>query len=165
VRLAKLFHEHAAAVRGYALRRTDPQTADDVVSEVFLVACRRLEDVPDDPLPWLIGCARRVLANQRRGDRRRGALAERLTSEPDPAAPEPAGDETLSIAFASLRPADREILALVAWEGLEGARAARALGCSRGTFAVRLHRARRRLAAALRAAEAVPRQSLLGEER
>jgi RNA polymerase sigma-70 factor (ECF subfamily) len=41
---------------------------------------------------------------------------------------------------------DREILLLVAWDGLEPARAARALGARPGAFAVRLHRARRRLA-------------------
>lgn len=165
-RLRRLFEEHARAVRGYALRRTDAQSADDVVSEVFVVACRRLEDVPaDDPLPWLLGCARRVLANQRRGDRRRGALAGRVAFEPGVAGPEPAGDEVLAAAFASLRPGDREILVLVAWDGLDPARAARALGCSRGTFAVRLHRARRRLAAALRAAEPLAYPSPLGEER
>jgi RNA polymerase sigma-70 factor, ECF subfamily len=41
------------------------------------------------------------------------------------------------------------VLLLVAWEGLEPARAAAALECSRATLAVRLHRVRRRLAAAL----------------
>jgi RNA polymerase sigma-70 factor (ECF subfamily) len=164
-RLAELFEEHAVAVRGYALRRSDPQTADDVVSEVFVVACRRLQDIPEDPRPWLLGCARKVLANQRRGERRRVALAERLAAEPELSGPEPTGDEALATAFASLRPMDREVLALVAWDGMEGARAARVLGCSRGALAVRLHRARRRLERALRAAEPVHHPSLLGEER
>lgn len=161
-----LFSAHAAAVRGYALRRTDAQQADDVVSEVFVVACRRLEDVPaDDPLPWLLGCARRILANQRRAEGRRSALAGRLAVEPAAPPPEPAGDGALATAFASLDPRDREILILVAWDEVEGARGARVLGCSRGTFAVRLHRARRRLAAALRAAEPASHPSLVGEER
>ncbi|MGH2908584.1 MAG: RNA polymerase sigma factor, partial [Solirubrobacteraceae bacterium] len=65
VRLERPFAAHAPAVRAYALRRTDPVSADDVVMEVFVVACRRLDAVPDGPLPWLLGCARRVLANQR----------------------------------------------------------------------------------------------------
>jgi len=56
-------------------------------------------------------------------------------------------------ALAGLRERDREVLLLVAWEGLEPARAAAALECSRAAFAVRLHRARRRLAAALERAE------------
>ena len=52
-------------------------------------------------------------------------------------------------ALGSLRERDREVLMLIAWEGLQPARAAAALECSRRTLAVRLHRARQRLAAAL----------------
>jgi len=81
-RLETLFAEHARAVRGYAMRRCDPAAADDVVSEVFVVACRRLDDVPgDDALPWLLACARRVLANQARSGRRQAALNDRLAGE------------------------------------------------------------------------------------
>jgi RNA polymerase sigma-70 factor (ECF subfamily) len=54
-------------------------------------------------------------------------------------------------ALAQLPDRDRELLMLVAWEGLEPAQLARVLGVSRGTANVRLHRARRRLAAALAA--------------
>src|SRR6185437_14080530 len=75
--LEGLFNEHAAAVRAYALRRIDPASADDTVSEVFVVACRRIEEIPPDALPWLLACARRVLANQYRGARRRLALVDR----------------------------------------------------------------------------------------
>ena len=77
-RVEGLFIEHAAAVRAYALRRTDAASADDAVMEVFVIACRRIDVVPADPLPWLLGCARRVLANQRRGARRAGALVARI---------------------------------------------------------------------------------------
>src|SRR5205823_10175575 len=73
-RLEQLFDEHAAAVRAYALRRIDSVSAEDTVSEVFVVACRRIDEVPSDSLPWLLACARRVLANQHRGARRRLAL-------------------------------------------------------------------------------------------
>ncbi|HEX6027306.1 MAG TPA: sigma factor-like helix-turn-helix DNA-binding protein, partial [Solirubrobacter sp.] len=52
-------------------------------------------------------------------------------------------------ALAMLKPIDREALLLTAWEGLTPERAAVAAGCSRATFDVRLHRARRRLADAL----------------
>ncbi len=57
-RLEALFAEHSGAVRAYALRRIDPAAADDTVSEVFLVAWRRIEDCPADALPWLLACAR-----------------------------------------------------------------------------------------------------------
>ena len=65
-RFEELFREHYRAVRGYALRRAPGDLAQDAVSETFLVAWRRLDDVPADALPWLYGVARRVLANQRR---------------------------------------------------------------------------------------------------
>jgi RNA polymerase sigma-70 factor (ECF subfamily) len=145
-----LYRAHAGAVRGYSLRRTGAAAADDVVAEVFLVAWRRLDDVPSDPLPWLLGVGRRVLANRRRAETRQAALRERLTSSApalewvsaDP-------DDSVLSALAALAPDDREALLLVAWEGLEPARAARVLGIRPGTFAMRLHRARRRLARAL----------------
>jgi RNA polymerase sigma-70 factor (ECF subfamily) len=56
-RLEGLFSAHAGAVRAYARRRVDPVAADDAVSEVFVIAWRRLDDVPDDALPWLLGLA------------------------------------------------------------------------------------------------------------
>lgn len=163
-RLEALYSAHAAAVHAYARRRTDAAAAEDAVAETFLVAWRRLDRVPaEDPLPWLFATARHVLSNQRRGDARREALKARLGLE-RPAAPEalnPANgvsDEggRLLRALATLGPADQEALLLTAWDGLEPARAAVALGCSRGAFNVRIHRARKRLERALareRAAE------------
>jgi DNA-directed RNA polymerase specialized sigma24 family protein len=65
-RFEGLFRQNYAAVRAYALRRAPHDVAQDVAAETFLVAWRRLDDVPDDALPWLYGVARRVLANQRR---------------------------------------------------------------------------------------------------
>ena len=79
-RFEEMFTEHYAAVRGYALRRTSADAAQDAVAETFLVAWRRLDDVPPDALPWLFGVARRVLANQRRSAARSEALEERLGS-------------------------------------------------------------------------------------
>src|SRR5581483_8288400 len=144
---------HSAAVRAYALRRVRPSLADDVVSEVFAVAWRRLDRVPDaNALPWLFGCARRLIANQRRADRRREALVERLHHEH---VPQSGGDfaveSPLRDALWSLNERDREVLMLVAWEGLEPARAAVVLNCSQRAFVMRLHRARRRLAIAMAA--------------
>jgi DNA-directed RNA polymerase specialized sigma24 family protein len=50
-----------------------------VIAETFLTAWRRLDDVPagDEARLWLYGVARRMLANQRRGARRRSSLADR----------------------------------------------------------------------------------------
>ena len=149
-RLEALFAEHAQAVRAYALRRIDRSTADDIVSEVFVVAFRRLEEIPDDPLPWLLATARRVLANHRRAAGRREALTAQLSPLHASAwHDEIAGEPELLGALARLSDRHREVLLLVAWEDLDSASAAAALGCSRATFAVRLHRARRRLAATM----------------
>jgi RNA polymerase sigma-70 factor (ECF subfamily) len=148
-RFERLFREHAGAVLAYALRRSDRETAQEIVAETFTVAWRRLEDVPDLALPWLLGVARRTLANTRRSSERRQALALRLVREPAAAAP----DEMVEVeermsalaALQGLPPAEREAIELVAWEALSPEEAAEVLGCSRGVFAVRLHRARRRL--------------------
>lgn len=157
-RFEGLFRAHVGAVRAYALRRASGDAAQDVVSETFLVAWRRLDDVPADALPWLLGVARRVLANQRRSAARGAALEQRMASTAATAAApaEHVDDgETLRTALARLSDRDRETLILVAWDGLTGARAARAAGCTRAAFAVRLHRARARLATEL-AAPAAP---------
>jgi RNA polymerase sigma factor (sigma-70 family) len=149
-RVEQLFADHARAVRAYALRRVDPATADDVVSEVFVVAFRRLEAVPDPPLPWLLATARRIIANQRRADSRREALNADL--QPLQAGiwrDEHDDDHALLTGLAQLSERDREAILLLAWEDLNTAAAAAVLGCSRAAFLVRLHRARRRLAAAI----------------
>lgn len=149
-RFERLYRANYAAVLAYALRRTVAEQAHDVAAETFLVAWRRLDDVPGDPRPWLLGVARRVLANQRRSDRRRAALAARLANEPRAADPrEESETQSVLAALAGLSERDREALLLGAWDGLDRAQAAAALGCSRPAFAVRLHRARGRLLQAI----------------
>jgi RNA polymerase sigma-70 factor (ECF subfamily) len=161
-RFEALFRANYPSILAYALRRTDPEAADDVVAETFVVAWRRLADVPADELPWLYGVARKTIANQRRGKRRRSALMERLAREAPAAAwPEDTADrvaerEGVAAAMARLSERDREVLRLVAWEGLETARAARAAGCSPAAFSVRLHRARRRLVKELAGSGHIP---------
>jgi RNA polymerase sigma factor (sigma-70 family) len=157
-RFEALFHANYPSVLAYALRRADRQVAEDVAAETFAVAWRRLADVPPDELPWLYGVARKTLANQRRGDRRRSALIAKLRREaplrapPGDIADTVAEHAGVAAALERLSERDREALRLVAWEGLDATRAARAAGCSSGAFAVRLHRARRRLVKELAAA-------------
>jgi RNA polymerase sigma-70 factor (ECF subfamily) len=153
-RFEAAYRELYAPICGYALRRVrDPEDAAEVIAETFATLWRRFDRCPqgDDLRPWLFGVARRVLANQRRGERRRSALSERLAANLDPEAtpyPDEAPSE-LARAFASLSDSDRELLSLVAWEGLAREELAVALGTNRAAVRLRLHRARKRLRDAL----------------
>ncbi|MFN8111046.1 MAG: RNA polymerase sigma factor [Thermoleophilia bacterium] len=153
-----MFDACHAPVHRYVLRRCgDPDLADDVVADVFLAAWRGLERVPDDALPWLFNTARGALSNHRRGARRRAALHSAVEAQALIAAQgEPVPDRALLEALAELGDAAREALLLVAWEGLDRRRAARAMGCTQAAFAARLHRARRRLSALLEAPRSGP---------
>ena len=168
-RFAALHRELYPRVKAYAMRRTmDSATADEIAAEAFEIAWRRREEPVRDQLSWLLGIARGLLVNRRRGERRRGELDHRIaqewiTSEPDHADAVADRSELLG-ALASLREDEREILVLLAWDGLDRAQAARVLGCSRGTLAVRLHRARRRLEAVLDERAAAPSRPTRAEE-
>jgi RNA polymerase sigma-70 factor (ECF subfamily) len=149
-RFEQVYAVHRAAILGYALRRTgSADDAADVIAETSLAAWRRIDEMPtgEAARPWLYGVARRVLANQRRGEHRRSALGERLRSElsAEPQYREPPlGSEGVAVAFRRLADSDREILTLAGWEGLDAGQIAVVLGCSRNAARIRLHRARRR---------------------
>ena len=108
----------------------------------------------DETLLWLYGVVHRQLANQRRGQLRREALASRLTGDsrsslqswPDQL---PSDLAPLGRALQHVRSQDRELLGLIVWEGLNNRQAAHVLGCSPTVLKLRLHRARRRFAAEL----------------
>jgi RNA polymerase sigma-70 factor (ECF subfamily) len=142
-------------ILSYALRRTSsPDDAADILAETFLIAWRRLDEVPpgQDARLWLYQVARNVLANYYRGERRRSALAERLHAElAQTYQPQEFDGESARIgaALCRLPEAQRELLALNAWEGLDYGQLATVLGCSRNAVRIRLHRARTRLAAEL----------------
>jgi RNA polymerase sigma factor (sigma-70 family) len=151
-RFEALYAANHAPVLGYALRRTaNPDDAADILSETFLTAWRRLDELPpgDDARLWLYGVARRVLANYYRGERRRSALADRLRTElASSYVPSELDGESAEItaALRRLPPRHRELLTLNAWEGLDYGEIATVLGCSRNAARIRLHRARLRLA-------------------
>lgn len=160
-RFTRLYEDHHDTVRRYVWRR-DPGLTDDVVAETFLVAWRRLDEVPADAAPWLIGVARNLRRNARRSVRRQEAVSSRLADAvpqlADSGAPrEPAA---LQAALRTLPPRDREVLLLAVWDGLDRTAIAAALGCSKANVSVRLHRARRRFARALAAHHHDPSPSL-----
>jgi RNA polymerase sigma factor (sigma-70 family) len=144
-------------VLGYALRRTaSADDAADILAETFLVAWRKLDQVPSGPEArlWLYGVARNALANHYRGERRRTALAARLGTELAQCyLPLEYDGESARIAAALRRlpEAQREVLTLSAWEGLDYGQIATVLGCSRNAVRIRFHRARTRLAAEFQA--------------
>jgi RNA polymerase sigma-70 factor, ECF subfamily len=145
-RFEQIYEQHRDAVRAYVRRRAPEDLVEDIVADVFLVALRRIDDVPTPELPWLYGVARKTLANARRRPHV-APPAREVAYEPEPAA-----DPQLARAFAELSDADREVLRLVAWEGLSLRDAARVLDCSPVACRVRYHRAKSRLATRLAAA-------------
>ncbi len=147
--LEAIYAAHGRAVLAYAMRRTDSHTAHDVLSETFLVAWRRIDEQPADPLPWLLAIARRVIANSRRGDARRAALSDRIAELHPTHTIDRAVDSGVLEALATLREADQELLLLIGWEGLTPSQAATVAGVPLATITMRLSRARRRFAAAL----------------
>jgi RNA polymerase sigma-70 factor (ECF subfamily) len=155
-RFELLYGELYAPISGYVMRRVaNPEDAAEAIAETFATLWRRVDSCPagDEARPWLFGVARRVLANQRRGERRRSELAERLTSHAEPAAATAAlaagFDGRIARAFATLSEADREVVSLLAWEGLTREELSIVLGVSRAVVRLRVHRARRRFTAAL----------------
>ena len=155
-RFQALYAEHHRRVYAYAVSMAGRQLADEVVSEVFLVAWRRLADVPTPAVPWLLTVARHVIGSQFRAAARQQSIGAELrawVTEAEVAAPDVADEVSERIAvlaaLAALPEADRELLTLVAWHGLKPSEAAQVVGCSTPAYFVRLHRARRRLERAM----------------
>lgn len=151
VRFHRLWDEHAARVRAYARRLIGPDLVDDVVSETFLVAWRRLAEVPEEALPWLLVVAKNCASNGRRTADRQSAVQGEMARLHHLVNVVPGVDggvadrAELLEALSQLTPLEREALLLTAWDGLSARQAARVAGCSSSTMHVRLYRARRRL--------------------
>ncbi|GAA4250327.1 RNA polymerase sigma factor [Dactylosporangium darangshiense] len=152
-RFRALHRDTYADLLRFVERRVPEGEAEDIVSTVYLTAWRRFADMPSDARPWLFAVARNTMANGARGWLRRRALDVRLAArEPLDTEDNTAAAATridLDRAWRSLTAADREVLALVAFDGLTTEQAATVLGCRRTTYAMRLTRARQRLRAAL----------------
>ncbi|MGZ4450672.1 MAG: RNA polymerase sigma factor [Nocardioides sp.] len=156
------FEEVAPALveplRRFLARRTDPATAEDVLADTLLVCWRRVDELPEEPLPWAYAVARHALANAQRGARRQVRLAARVAvvdppreSVPGPGESPP--DAGLGEALARLRPDDAELLRLWAWEQLTPAEIATVLDITSNAASIRLHRARQQLREQLRKVE------------
>ncbi|GGT34282.1 RNA polymerase sigma factor [Streptomyces chromofuscus] len=155
----ELFDAYARSVYNHAFRLTGEwAVAEDVVSLTFLDAWRLREKADPEGgslRPWLLGIATNVTRNTRRAARRHAAAIARLPRD-EPVrdfADEVAGrvDDAAQLALvrtalAELRRAEREVLALCVWAGLDYQAAAQALGVPVGTVRSRLSRARTKLA-------------------
>ena len=158
-RFGRLFAAYHEQIYVYCRRRTDAETARECASETFLVAWRRIDDIPgdDQTLRWLYGVARRVLANRYRSQQRFRRLISKLGGlrrEPEPT-PETvvvrrAEDQEVLDALARLRPQDQELLRLAVWEELPHGEIGEMLGCSAHAVDQRIRRAENRLASELR---------------
>lgn len=159
-RLADLYDRYHARVLAFCLLRADETAAEEVASETFVIAWRKLSAVPEPPLPWLLGVARNLLRKQYGARMRRETLMRRLAELADrrdeqdwDVAERFVLRESAVRALSELSEKHVEALTLVAWNGLSPAEAGRVVGCSAGTFSVRLHRARRALAKELETLE------------
>ena len=155
-RLEDVAAEIVEPLRRFLARRTDAATADDVLADTLLVCWRRIDEVPDDALPWAYGVARNCLANAERGDRRQRRVAGRIAVVDPPARSSaevgafgPAED-AVGEALAALPAPDAELLRLWAWEQLTPSEIAVVLDVTPNAVSIRLHRARGKLREELR---------------
>ena len=160
----QLYEENFDDIWRYCLRRAiSKMEAEDALAETFAVAWRRLDSVPDGQAarPWLFAVARNQLRSRWRKHSRRDELRDRLIATRSvAAAPDPAdlvADRSALIlaTLATLRERDQEILRLAAWEELSHGEIAALVGCSENAVAIRVHRARDRLAKAIEREERV----------
>jgi RNA polymerase sigma-70 factor (ECF subfamily) len=146
-----LFDAHYSDLRRFVLRRIENRdAAGDILAETFAIAWRRRVDTPEAALPWLFGICHRVIANHRRSAKRRLRLLNRMAGSRPDFGRDPADvlaeRSEIGRAFSKLSDSQREVLSLIAWDGLSAAEAATVLDCTPEAFRVRLHRARNELA-------------------
>ena len=155
-RFRALFEEHYRAVaRFLRTRGHEPVDADDLVAGVFEVVWRQMDKVPEGrgALPWLLGIARNLSRNARRKSQREASFVNELSATTLPWDEMPIEDRAASAevmgALAQLKPVDRDLILLVAWDELTPTEAGQVLGLRPVTARSRLHRARQRLSALL----------------
>jgi RNA polymerase sigma-70 factor (ECF subfamily) len=147
----------------YLARRAGPLVAEDLLSEVFTAALNARKRVvahrSGSALPWLYGIAMNVLRRYFRHRQPSRAADPDLVMDwdaVDARLDAEAQRRRLRSALRTLSSSDRELLLLVAWEGLTSAEAAAVLGISKVTARSRLHRARHRAQQAMQANADLP---------
>ncbi|WP_055590435.1 RNA polymerase sigma factor [Peterkaempfera griseoplana] len=161
-RFRDVYEECHPRVLAYATSLVGRQVGEDITSETFTVAWRRVRDIPHPALPWLLGVTRNLVRELRRRDAHQYLVATEEARRITSGVPAGAGDVAEEVtgrhdalqALAGLSEGDRELLTLIAWHGLGTKEAAQVLNCTTATLTVRLYRARRRLEKALEAAPA-----------
>ncbi len=156
-RFRALYEEEYDAVYAFCARRIGATDAADATADVFAVAWRRIEDIPDDAgRAWLFGVARNTVLNRWRSGKRQARLLDRVRGARRPVTISPetellrtAEAESVMAALATLRASDQEILIMSAWDDLTGPQIAVILGISVAAVDQRIHRAKKRLAIAL----------------
>ncbi len=169
-RFRAVFDETYPAVARYARHRgLSGHDAEDLVAATYEVAWRRIDVLPDgeQTLPWLLTVALNQFRNHYRKRTRERTLLERLPA-PVSAAPssQPSAVRWRDIreALDALSADDRELLLLVAWDGLSPAQAGVVLGIKPVAARSRLHRARARLADRLEIEQDPPKPASVAHE-
>lgn len=147
--------EHSDVLRFIARRLNPPDLAraEDVAHETFLVAWRRLTEIPvnlNEARAWLFTVARNCLLNELRKGSKRAQLNVRIADTAADAAafsePDAIGAKLdLTAAWNRLDAGDQEVIALNYWDGLSSAEAAKVLGITGPNYRIKLHRARNNL--------------------
>lgn len=149
----EVIYRHEGAIGAYLVRRVGRAAAEDLLGDVWVAAyeSRKTYDRSfADARPWLYGVALNKLRRHWRSEPAE-ALVPDVTSLADEWDPWPAVDarvdmqSLLRAALARLKPEEREVLTLVAWEDLTVAEAARVIGIPAGTARRLLHQARKSL--------------------
>jgi RNA polymerase sigma-70 factor (ECF subfamily) len=150
-----VYDETFTAIRAYCIRRLPVSEVNDAVAEVYAIAWRRMDDIPDGEGArlWLFGIARNVIRNTTRSMRRRERLNWRLLATPSASSLDPetivvrrSEDNRVLEALSHLRESDRELLRLRVWEDLTTEEIASVLDIDRHAVSMRFSRARSRLA-------------------
>lgn len=167
--VTELHHAHYADLYRFFQRRGAQDLADDLTSEVFIIAWKKLPHSLENPRPWLFGVAKKVLSNARRKHARMQSLDVPIagpndhpsqTTPPVPGLSSHSAEIAIRVdlqrAWNKLGYRDQEILALTGWEGLSSEEAAAVLNISRSGAAMRLLRARKHLRSLLENVDGTP---------
>lgn len=155
-RFETTFDAHYRAVARYLRTRGHTAAdADDLIAGTFEVAWRQMDKLPPgrEALPWLLAVARNLSRNHRRKSQREASFLNGVGPVTLPWAAMQIEDRAASAevmaALAQLKPVDRDLVLLVAWDELSPSEAGQVLGLRPVTARSRLHRARQRLSALL----------------